>query len=298
MIKANRTSALVSFIHARTPEGQRYANERLPLAALRRRAPSPSLRGGCRRNMCVEHEAPLNAHGYPQLVQSNRCALCKRTLDIMQAPSHNWMSRHAPTCIATPERLQCERCRRVRYCSAWCAHIHYWACHRYLCPLPKFSTDHNAEYVVRNGTTVFAVPVRCLDTSLLGNGTLSTKRALQARVHAWTSLAHVGTRLKPMSCPWCTAPITPNEKPTRHDVWFVALITRIRHAKQARWDVEPKWNTPLTIYASIPLKPDDPLKNWPAVHPLARFPTNSASCNPCAGAKDTEMPAGDEQQQQ
>ena len=183
----------------------------------------------------------------------------------------NWAEKGPPTRIATPERLQCERCACVRYCSAWCAHIHYWACHRYVCPIPPFSSLFNAEYVLRRGHNTYSFPIRCIDAQLLDNGTLNTRPSLQARAHIWATVPHKGSRLRPLACKWCTAPIDIHEPARRHDLWFIGLITRIRAACSPPSCDAQQWAPHLTIYAFCPLRPGAPHRNWPPIHPHARI---------------------------
>ena len=269
---ATGTSILVRFTYAQTHDGRAYADVRLPYhQVLTLQAP---LRGGCAHGKTnaskytpPEIGAP-NENGYPQLVASNTCALCKRPLSPLAADRLNWQRDSLPTRVATPERLQCERCGRVRYCSAWCAHIHYWACHRHICPLPAFDSAYTAEYVLRRGHVTSSFPIRCIDAQLLGNGTYKTPPNLQARAHVWTTVPHRGTRLRPLQCTWCTQRIRPHAEPQRHDLWFVGLITRIRQACDPPQNDTPRWAPPLTIYASCP--PCSGEQNWPRVHHHAR----------------------------
>ena len=252
--KVTKSTAIVA-LQTGTPSGRKYADIRIAKTPLLLQAKG-ALRGGRNPSPATADTytppaaGPLNRNGYPQLVPSDKCALCKRPLEPLAAESRNWRGRGPPTRIATPERLQCERCAAVRYCSAWCAHIHYWACHRHIWPIPDFSTEYKAEYIIRNGRTVLAFPVRCVDAQLLDNGTYHTTERLQARAHMWASVAHKGTRLQPLACMWCTSTVTPQTAGLRHDVWFVGLITRVRAAPRAQWPNEPKWTPPLLIYES------------------------------------------------
>ena len=284
-------SALVNFTHARTQNGRPYANIRLPVKWLLVPAQAP-LRGGERTTAGIYHppyDAPINSEGYPQLVPSNTCALCKQQLRPLHIDRLRWTGRGPPSRVATPERLQCERCASVRYCSAWCAHIHYWACHKHVCPIPSFSTDYNAEYVIRNGRTTLTFPVHCIDAQLCDNGHLNTSTRLQARAHMWTAIAHQGTRIHPTSCKWCTLPVSnTSSPPIRHDVWFLGLITRIRAISNPPWPTEPRWTGPLTIYASHPHAPGTPRTNWPEVHALARYARMPAACDPTRGEEEDD----------
>ena len=288
---ATSKSAVVEFSNARTKDGRTYEDARVLKSMLMHA--QGTLRGGCNTRItrdetyCAPVAGPLNENGYPQLVPNNKCALCKQTLEPLTMGTRNWNGRAPPTRIATPERLQCERCARVRYCSAWCAHIHYWACHQYVCPIPRFNTAYNAEYIIRSGHAVIALPVHCIDAQLLDNGTYKTSERLQARAHMWSSVAHKGTRLKPLACTWCTNKVTPHTSEERHDVWFVGLITRIRATPQVRWPHEPRWRPPLLIYASHPTLPGDAKNNWPLTHPRARFGKRSSiACDPTERERD------------
>ena len=227
--------------------------------------------------------AKLNEYGYPQLVQSNRCALCKERLQplnhAMPAPLDL-----RPTFCATEERLQCERCGLVRYCSAWCAHVHYITCHRRVCPLPQFSSDFNAEYVERRGAAVVSIPIRAIRTELMDKGGFPNvlHRINAARTHVWTMVQHQASASveRAFECEWCTRPLTNHSTPY-HNVWFVALITRIRHAKHPEprvpsdWPPAPLWIPPLTVYSTPPLMHGDPVQTWPEPDEHARWPNTS-----------------------
>ena len=128
---------------------------------------------------------------------------------------------------------------------------------------------------------MLAFPVRCVDAQLLDNGTYHTTERLQARAHMWASVAHKGTRLQPLACMWCTSTVTPQTAGLRHDVWFVGLITRVRAAPRAQWPNEPKWTPPLLIYESHPRLPGEPNRNWPRIHPHARYGRDEVvACDP------------------
>ena len=208
---ATSKTALLRFVRAATPSGRPYKDIRLPLDALRQPPQGstttvPYIRGGCRAGaarpgadalMPPPQAGAPNDLRYPQLVPSDTCALCKRQLPpLNRSPNPDWL---LPTAVATPERLQCERCKRVRYCSAWCAHMHYEAAHKYLCPLPPFSSEFNACYVIRSGRRVRSFPVRCIAR---GETSINPELHQAARGYAWTAVRHETdpTRAK---CDWC-----------------------------------------------------------------------------------------------
>ena len=221
-----------------------------------------------------------NAYGYPQLVPSDKCALCKERLSPLSWAMPAPMDLR-PTFCATEERLQCERCGQVRYCSAWCAHVHYLTCHRFVCPLPPFSEDFNAEYVERRGHSVVAIPIRAIRTELLDKGGYPSvmDRSNAGRTHAWTMVKHQASASleRAYECEWCTRPLTDNTTPY-HNVWFVGLITRIRHASHpvpvvpSDWPTPPMWIPPLTVYADHPVVHGDPAETWPEPDENARWP--------------------------
>ena len=281
---SNSTSAVVRFTNAKTPSGRPYEDARLPLGYLHSppRTNVPYLRGGCSPSQqqpaaaSVEvgtdsTTAPLNRCGYPQIVPDNFCALCKRELPPLRGELVQERSR--PTAMASLERLQCERCKRVRYCSAWCAHIHYEACHKHLCPLPPFSRDFNAKYVVRSGQRVRSFPIRCVASR---NSTLNPRYHQAGHVFVWTVAQH-GDRLRPQdSCQWCLRSPADAEAPHIHNLWFVALVTRIVHSEphsveNISWEVMPRWRGPLAVFPDVPSSPADPRVAWPEPDALARY---------------------------
>ena len=208
---ATSRTAVVRFLEATTAAGRPYKNVRLPLHLVFPVSPGPQLvqqvtggqpRGGCRQPPAKSSPHPMshptgapykepppsnNRLGYPQLVDSDKCALCKRWLEPLEQDREEG---RLPTRVDTRERLQCERCQKVRYCDAWCAHIHYEACHKYTCPLPPFDTLFNAEYVVRKGRHVRIMPVHCVRQELLNGGGLNAPAGGLARTHVWSAVPH------------------------------------------------------------------------------------------------------------
>ena len=299
IINSNSNSSLVQFTRARSSDGNRYANERilhshltqLPRTTSRKKQ---KLRGGCaagqapRARLAPPVKGTPNEAGYPQLVASNHCALCKMPLPPITEDKLNWPQRHMSTGMVTPERLQCERCGRVRYCSAHCAHIHYWACHKEVCPLPSFSTQYDAEYIIRQGSRYFSFPVRCVDTSLTEADHLNAPRRYHARVRLWTGVAHSCSGQEETTCKWCTDNATSQEQ--LHDTWFIGIITCVRASNPAvATDVlmrggGPPFREQLSIYESHPVRPG--WENMPAVHACARYPcvgyTNSVPADQAA----------------
>ena len=298
---ATGTSAVVRFAHATTAAGRPYEDVRLPIrwlhplhpecaAAHGGSAPPPRallIRGG--RNGTEPPQdtpeapptrtpapgppttAPQNAVGYPQLVADDFCALCKRALPPLR-PRSGTPERRLPTAVETPERLQCERCHRVRYCSSWCAHIHYVACHQFLCPLPAFDTDFSAEYVLREGNRVRAMPIRCVYQVPCSANELNPPPNRCARIHAWSAVRHRPSQQAPTQCRFCLTPPDDPDAPPLHNVWFTGLITRVRSTGTTRscseidWDAGPEWKAPLVVYQSHPRSPT----NWPSADPASR----------------------------
>ena len=259
----------------------------------------PNVRGGCAGSLqppapAAEAQHPqrvgapeaasplkpgtLNASGYPQLVASDICALCKLRLDPLSAEGAP--SPPPPTNVPTPERLQCERCGLVRYCSAWCAHVHYMACHSQVCPLPDFSSHFNAEYVERQGDRVFSIPVNAVRTELMLGGKFpsASDHAKAGRTHVWTVVPHRASASldRAFECDWCMHSLTDPKAPPLHNIWFVACITRLRpvtppQALPLGADL-PGLCPPLTIYPSAPPWHGDPNESWPSPDPMARWP--------------------------
>ena len=274
---ATSRTAVVRFTNATTAAGRFYQNVRLPLRVVHRVDPGAAtgcpeetacVRGGCREAGPPEPPPqssgkgavpPVNAVGYPQLVQSDRCALCKRKLRPIDKEEGG-----LPTRVATRERLQCERCGRVRYCDEWCAHVHYEACHKHWCPLPPFDTEFNAEYIVRRGRHVRAIPVHCVRTELINGGGLNAPSSGWARTHVWSAVPHAQ---EGKVCKFCDEP--GNSSGALHHVWFVALITRLRHAETARnmheidWSHMPRWSDPVCVYDRFPAQHGRPEDTWP-----------------------------------
>ena len=284
---------MIRFLTARTVSGRSYQNVRLPLhtvfpmdtEAVAITTPSGAhlvtqelpvqAQGGCKLPPAQCHptgeafkERPpaKNALGYPQLVPSNNCALCKRWLGPLQSEAK---SGSLPTRVDTRERLQCERCHRVRYCDAWCAHIHFEACHKFICPLPPFSTEFNAEYVVRRGGHIRVVPIHCVRQNLINGGGLNVANTALARTHVWSAVPHAS---KGYACEFCKIPVAPANDDIMHHVWFVSLVTRIRPAKEPiqvtpkieiDWSTVPRWAAPMVIYNSFPLTDGPPRQTWP-----------------------------------
>ena len=199
------------------------------------------------------------------------------SLPPLQPDTMNWRPRQQPTRVATHERLQCERCGRVRYCSASCAHIHYWACHRHLCPIPDFSTNYNAEYIIRQGSKVMSFPARCVDTSPAGPNKYRAPSDWHARAILWTKVAHAGASAEDNNCRWCTIPLNATTAERQHNTWFIGLITCIRNCDPDKGEKAlangntPSFGIPITIYESCPSYPGWPPRTWPAVHAHARF---------------------------
>ena len=291
MRSATSKTALLRFVRAATPSGRPYKDIRLPLDALRQPPQGstttvPYIRGGCRAGaarpgadalMPPPQAGAPNDLRYPQLVPSDTCALCKRQLPpLNRSPNPDWL---LPTAVATPERLQCERCKRVRYCSAWCAHMHYEAAHKYLCPLPPFSSEFNACYVIRSGRRVRSFPVRCIAR---GETSINPELHQAARGYAWTAVRHETdpTRAK---CSWCLREPSDMNAPQLHNVWFVALITRIASlpvslsAEEIDWDTLPSWRPPLTVFGAIPSVQDQRV-SWPQADPLTRYREDNGGC--------------------
>ena len=291
------------------PQNRRTPKKPPACHALVRAPPSTSnytVRGGCAQHLQPQDrpDAPAiagspkpgnrNKRNYPQLVASDTCALCKARLDPLSGP--NTPMPLPPTNCATPERLQCERCGLVRYCSAWCAHVHYLACHRHQCPLPRFDVNFNAEYVERRGNQVTTIPIRGIRTDLMLGGKFPTTsdqdHALAARTHVWTVVPHkASTSLnRAFQCEWCTRPLTDPAAPPEHNVWFVACITRIRPTATfcSAPFVPTGLRPPLTIYPSSPQCLGDPRSTWPepddqARWPMPDHPPNTGGQGPPAG---------------
>ena len=296
MHSAISRTAVCRFTNATTASGRSYQNIRLPLSVIyllddgaNERPPpiqggqivtqiSPSQpRGGCRQPTALARptgaafkEAPPrnNSAGNPQLVPSDTCALCKAKLEPLGGDEERAKGGALPTRVDTRERLQCERCQRVRYCDAWCAHIHYEACHKHVCPLPPFSTEFNAEYVVRRGKHVRIVPIHCVRQDLVNGGGLNAPTRGLARTHVWSAVPHATTG---PAYEFCSTPVSPRNDGLMHHVWFVALVTRIRAAKAPSpeininidWTGVPRWAAPMVIYNSFPLTHGPPRETWP-----------------------------------
>ena len=231
--------------------------------------------GGGGKPICppCEDNAPKpgrpNLIGYPQLVHTDKCALCKMPLMPLSSNNRSKLSSRQ----ATQERLQCERCERVRYCGATCAHIHYLACHRFVCPIPDFSTDFNAEYIIRRGQDVTAIPIKCIDTTHMNGNAINAPVRTHALCYAWTTVPHTNFH-NTNACKWCTDPVDPSASPTSHYTWFEALITRIRPATHATWPAEPQWaayTAPMLIYNDCPQTLGPPMMTWPNLHASARL---------------------------
>ena len=298
-------TALLQFTHATTNDGRTYQNVRLPFNALH---PLPGTagktngprgpRGGCNGSAAGSH-APRyeqrltpkhNSVGYPQLVHADKCALCKTPLAPITQCDRD--TRGRPTAHADRERLQCERCGNVRYCDAWCAHVHYVTCHYKVCPLPPFNRNFNAEYVERRGWRTRVIPIRAIRTSLINDGPLNIDQNAPglARTHVWTVIKHHRGQCLAEACPWCTRP--PSREPSSdtapllHHVWFTALITRIRGTGNSRtedefaWAKVPKWAPPLVIYPSAPATEGDPRETWPIMDKYSRV----LAARPCGMA--------------
>ena len=314
---ATTTSALLRFTHAKTTDGRAYEDVRLPFNTLHplphttgdahhtsneaasphsgkgprggRNSKSCNPRGGCSkptgvytRTYTPPKQGALNTVGYPQLVPSDKCALCKTPLEPLRPISHEDGNR--PSALPDRERLQCERCGMVRYCDTWCAHVHYIAAHHLVCPLPPFDANFNAEYVERRGHRTRVIPVRAIRTSLIRDK-LNVRPDTPgiARTHAWSVVKHHHSLCKNETCQWCTRPParppTTDTSPLLHHIWFTALITRIRgtgnslEEKHFKWARIPKWAPPLVIYASTPSSDGDPNLTWPPVDIYSRVLT-------------------------
>ena len=293
-------SALVRFSYATTQDGRPYKDIRLPFHSLHRLpvgtgeteggdGATGSLRGGCRRdpagapsNYTPPAMGSRNALGYPQLVRTDKCALCKTPLPPIGPTLRGAHAR--PTAFDDPERLQCERCGRVRYCDAWCAHIHYVAVHHMICPLPPFDKDFNAEYVERRGSQTRVIPIRGVRASLVQAGLgVQPHTTSLACTHVWTVVKHHHQQCTGGECRWCTRPParppSSHSAPLLHHVWFTALITRIRGTGNSlsetsfKWARVPKWAPPLVVYKAAPVEDGDPNTTWPPIDEYSRLLT-------------------------
>ena len=142
------------------------------------------------------------------------------------------------------------------------------ACHKYVCPLPPFSTDYNAEYVVRRGKHVRVVPINCVRQDLVNGGGLNAPKLGLARTHVWSAVPHAS---KGAACEFCTKPVHSDNDKIMHHVWFVALVTRIRKARTPakemsiaiNWAGVPRWAAPMVIYNTFPVTQGPPRATWP-----------------------------------
>ena len=275
---ATGRTAMVSFTRARTVDGRRYEDTRIPLTLLRLCEEDQGAQAATEtpaRHLQRRLRGGLNQT--PRSTQPSTCALCKCDLEPRQ-PS--CLGVPLPTREPTPLRLQCVRCRRVNYCSARCAHIHYFACHRFLCPLPSFSVHFTAEYVECEAGYTTVIPIRCIDHL---DQDVNADPDVCARVYAWTGAPHMPYRPKASECLWCLREVSGvgndsyDENQALHNIYFVALITRIRAATQRiepknfQWQLLPRWRAPLAVYDDVPQRLGDPTKTWPAVSALARY---------------------------
>ena len=172
----------------------------------------------------------------------------------------------------------------MRYCDAWCAHVHYIAVHHTVCPLPPFDPDFNAEYVERRGGRTRVIPIRGVRTGLVHGGlNISPHASGIASTHVWSVVKHHHNECPGGECQWCTRPPlrqpSSDTAPLLHHVWFTALITRIRGTgfnlpeSCFKWAKVPKWAPPLVIYASAPQQDGEPNDTWPPVDKYSRILT-------------------------